>query len=75
MADIAKLQEFASNNNFGLTSPLTHAQVVALAEHWFPEMRFFEKEKFHPISLDEKLHDDRRVVRGPAHFSPAAMAG
>jgi len=53
MADIAKLQKFASNNNFGLTSPLTHAQVVALAEHWFPEMRFFEKEKFHPISLDE----------------------
>lgn len=55
MANILKLQEFASQNNLGLTSPLTHEQVVALAEHWFPRMFFFEKEKFHPISLEENF--------------------
>lgn len=55
MANIPKLQEFASQNGFGLTSPLTHDQVVALAEHWFPRMFFYEKEKFHPISLEENF--------------------
>ena len=55
MADIPRLQEFATENGFGLTSPLTHAQVVTLAEHWFPEMRFYEAEKFHPISMDENF--------------------
>jgi hypothetical protein len=55
MADISGLQEFASNHSFGLTSPLTHAQVVTLAQHWFPHMFFFEREKFFPISLDENF--------------------
>ena len=58
MADIPKLQQFATENVFGqtgLTSPLTHEMVVKLAEHWFPEMRFYEAEKFHPISLDENF--------------------
>ena len=53
MANIPRLQEFATNNSFGLTRPLTHAQVVTLAEHWFPLMFFYEEEKFHAISMDE----------------------
>jgi len=53
VADLETLKEFAANNNFGLTSPLTHDQVKLLAEHWLPEMRFYEEEKFHPIAMDE----------------------
>lgn len=53
MANIRRLQEFATENGFGLTSPLTPESVVKLAEHWFPDMRFYEAEKFHPISMDE----------------------
>ena len=55
MADIPFLQNFAGLNNFNLTSPLRHAQVVELAEYWLPEIRFFEKERFHPVSLDEVI--------------------
>lgn len=55
MADLQKLQVFAEENDFGLTSPLDHVQVSVLAEYWFPEIRFFESEKFHPISLDEMI--------------------
>lgn len=53
MADLRRLQRIAEENGFGLTRPLTHEQVVRLAEHWFPEMRFHELERFHPVSLDE----------------------
>src|SRR5215208_775798 len=55
MSDLQKLQDFAATHNFGLTNPLRHAQVVQLAEYWFPEIRFFQSEKFHPISLDEGI--------------------
>lgn len=55
MANIPRLQQFAAENGFGLTSPLTHELVVKLAERWFPDMRFYEAEKFHPISMDENF--------------------
>jgi hypothetical protein len=53
VANLPRLKEFAAENNFGLTNPLTHEQVKLLAAHWLPEMRFYEEEKFHPISMDE----------------------
>jgi hypothetical protein len=55
MANIPRLQEFATENDFGLTSPLAHELVKKLVEHWLPEMRFHEDEKFHPISIDENF--------------------
>jgi hypothetical protein len=53
VADLQKLQVFAQTHFLGLTNPLEHKDVVKLAEYWFPDTRFFEKEKFYPISLDE----------------------
>lgn len=53
MADLQALQQFAADNGFDLTRPLTHAQVGLLARYWAPEMRFHEDERFHPIALDE----------------------
>jgi hypothetical protein len=53
MADIPRLQQFATENDLGLTSPLTHESVAKLAKHWFPDMFFYEAEKFYPIAMDE----------------------
>ena len=53
MADLRTLQQFAADHGFGLTAPLTHAQVVRLAEYWLPEMRFHWDERFHPVTLDD----------------------
>src|SRR5262245_13134813 len=53
MANLPELQLFASQNGFGLTAPLTHAQVVQLAEYWLPQMCFYWDERFHPIALDD----------------------
>jgi hypothetical protein len=53
MADLRALQEFAAENGFDLTRPLTHAQADLLAQYWAPDMRFHEDERFHPIALDE----------------------
>lgn len=72
MADLQALQDFASDSEhlFGITKPLSSEQVARLAEYWFPEMRFFETEKFHPISLDEMIS----MVEGPfAGLPPAAQ--
>ncbi len=52
MADLPGLRDFAASQGLDLTAPLSHAEVVSLAEHWLPEVRFFEDERFHPISLD-----------------------
>ena len=49
--DLDALSNFASENAFNLTSPLDHAAVVRLAEHWLPQIRFHWKERFHPIGL------------------------
>lgn len=61
MADLEKLKAFAAEHNFGLTSPLTHAQVVRLAQYWFPEMRFHHDEMFYPIALDQTISMVRDV--------------
>lgn len=56
MTNLLKLQDFAARHNFDLTSPLVHEQVVKLAENWLPNMFFFEKEKFHPIALEQTIN-------------------
>ena len=43
------------------TGPLTHDQVVALANAWLPEVRFHERERFHPVDLPALLE---RVENG-----------
>ena len=53
MADLETLRQFAADHDFGLTAPLTHRQVVRLAEYWLPEMRFHWDERFHPVTLDD----------------------
>jgi hypothetical protein len=55
MADLEALQNFAAEHQFGLTYPLTHDQVVTLATYWQPESYFYVDERFHPISLDERI--------------------
>lgn len=41
----------AQELGFNLTGRLSHAQVAQLADAWFPEIRFHEKERFHPVDL------------------------
>jgi hypothetical protein len=61
MADLQALQAFAAAHDFGLTNPLTHGQVVTLAEYWLPKIRFYEDERFHPIRLDEVFAQVERL--------------
>ena len=51
MFDLEKNATFASSHDHNLTGPLNHDQVISLANLWFPEIRFHEKERFHPIDL------------------------
>ena len=53
MADLQGLRGFANEHDFGLTAPLTNAQVRRLAEYWLPQMRFHWDERFHPVTLDD----------------------
>src|SRR6266542_2216558 len=46
-ANAAKARDRALN----LTGTLDNDRVIQLAEAWFPEIRFHEKERFHPIDL------------------------
>lgn len=55
MANLPRLQQFAAEHGFGLTNPLSHEQVVRLAENWLPHIFFYEQEKFYPVSLDEVI--------------------
>jgi hypothetical protein len=43
----------AQRLEFNLTGRLTHAHVEQVAEAWFPEIRFHEKERYHPIDLEQ----------------------
>ena len=52
MVDIAANANLASQSGFNLTGRLRHAVVKDLAEAWIPEIRFHEKERFHPIDLE-----------------------
>jgi hypothetical protein len=70
VADLEALQRFADGQDFGLTAPLRHAQVVRLAEYWLPQIRFYWDERFHPVTLDD-IFD---MVEGPfAALPPAAQ--
>lgn len=51
MVDLDDLTAFATERRLDLTRPLRHDQVVALAEAWVPEVRFHERERFHPVDL------------------------
>ena len=62
---------FADEHDFGLTAPLTHAQVGRLAEYWLPQMRFYWDERFHPVTLDDMFD----MVEGPFAALPPAGAG
>ena len=50
--DITVSATDASELGHNLTGLLTHDQVVQLAEAWLPEVRFHEKERFHPVDLE-----------------------
>ena len=55
MADLQKLRDFAADNDFGLTVPLTARQARELAEYWLPDLNFHEDERFHPIALSDRF--------------------
>jgi hypothetical protein len=55
MPDLDDLTAFAQANRHNLTDTLRHDQVIALAEAWLPEVRFHERERFHPIDLPGML--------------------
>jgi hypothetical protein len=55
MVDLDDLAAFAAERRHNLTGPLRHEQVVALANAWFPEVRFHEDERFHPVDLPGML--------------------
>jgi hypothetical protein len=55
MADLDDFTAFARAHSLDLTKPLSHEQVVALAEAWIPEIRFHELERFHPVDLSAML--------------------
>jgi hypothetical protein len=49
--DLAANAEFALQRGYNLTGRLTHEKVLVLASDWLPEIRFHEKERFHPLDL------------------------
>ena len=55
MLNLDDIAAFARDHGHNLTHPLSHTQVVALANAWFPEIRFHEKERFHPVDLPRLL--------------------
>ena len=79
-ANAAKARDRALN----LTGTLDNDRVIQLAEAWFPEIRFHEKERFHPIDLaalfalppqifnamPEPARDGFRIEVGTQRFTP-----
>ena len=77
----------AQTLGFNLTGRLPHAKVVELAEAWFPEIRFHEKERFHPFDLArlfttppevfetllEPARDGFRITVGSQRFNPPVV--
>jgi len=84
MLDLKAHADVAVSSAFNLTGPLRHATVVRLAAAWYPEIRFHEVERFHPIdfeamftvppavmaTLDEPTKDTLRIQVGNARFDP-----
>src|SRR5262245_17325125 len=90
MADDFSLQanaERALQLGLNLTGPLRHDQVIQLAGAWLPQIRFHEKERFHPIDLaglfalppaifetmTEPTRDTFRVEVGSQRFTPPVV--
>ena len=52
MFDLTAHAEVAVSSALNLTGPLRHATVVQLADAWYPEIRFHEVERFHPVDFE-----------------------
>lgn len=52
MVDVNANAAKALARGLNLTGRLRHAQIRQLTEAWFPQIRFHEKERFHPIDLE-----------------------
>jgi hypothetical protein len=77
----------AQRLGFNLTGRLRHAQVLQLAEAWFPEIRFHEAERFHPVdvarlftappevfeTLLDPARDGFRITVGSQRFDPPVV--
>lgn len=84
MLDLKAHADLAVENEFNLTGTLPHDLVVRIAEAWYPEIRFHEAERFHPIdleamctvppavtaTLDESTLDTLRIQVGSSRFDP-----
>lgn len=84
MLDLKAHADIAVSSAFNLTGPLRHEVVVQLADAWYPEIRFHEDERFHPVdfealftvppqvmaTLDEATRDTLRIQVGDARFEP-----
>lgn len=64
MPDLEALERFASDHHHNLTGALLHSQVVTLAEAWLPEIRFHERERFHPLDLPALVEIPAEVFTG-----------
>ena len=84
MLDLKAHADVAVSSAFNLTGPLRHETVVQLADAWYPEVRFHEAERFHPVdfeamftvppavmaTLDEPTRDTLRIQVGNSRFEP-----
>lgn len=84
MLDLKAHADVAVSSAFNLTGPLRHDTVVQLADAWYPEIRFHEAERFHPVdfeamltvppavmaTLDEPTRDTLRIQVGSSRFDP-----
>jgi len=52
MSTLRESADKALQRGLNLTGPLAHSQVEQIAEDWFPQVRFHEKERFHPIDVE-----------------------
>jgi hypothetical protein len=64
MTSISANASRAKDLGFNLTGRLTHAQVQQLAADWLPEIRFHEKERFHPVDLERLFKIPPAVMDG-----------
>ncbi|KKN28268.1 hypothetical protein LCGC14_0856000 [marine sediment metagenome] len=53
MSKETKMIDFAIQNDLNLTGSLSHDQVNQLANLWKPQIRWHEKEVYHPINLKD----------------------
>jgi hypothetical protein len=51
MPNLDDIAAFAKERGHNLTHTLRHTHVEALANAWVPEIRFHERERFHPVDL------------------------